>query len=85
MSRRTTPLKNYSSSGTKRELVLKDERLEKESMAKIYESNEAKRRFDAFRNSKIEPAKLMKYIQNKYDIIVSEESSQILATLGGFV
>lgn len=82
MSKRGKEFSDYVQNSQKKNRSLKDETLEKKVTDIIFRDEKAKQRLTAFRKSKIEDAKLKKLIQNKYDIIISENSAQIMATLG---
>lgn len=83
MSKRGKDLSDFVQNSQKKNLVFKDEPLEKKVMLMCYKDPKARDRYLAFKKSKIEDGKLKKLIQNKYDIIISDNSAQIMATLGG--
>lgn len=82
MSKRGKEYSDYVQNSQEDDRLFKDMNLEKRVSEFIYKDPNAKQRMTAFSKSKIDNGKLRKLIQNKYDIIISENSAQIMATLG---
>ena len=82
MSKRGQEYNNYNSGGKKKSQQLRDERFDKEVLDAISKDEMTKKRFLIFKKSKIDDGKLKKFVENKYDIIISEKSARILSTLG---
>ena len=82
MSKRGKQFSDYVQNSQKKNRSFKDEVLEKKVTNISFQNEKSKQRLASFRKSKIDDGKLRKFVQNKYDIIISENSAQIMATLG---
>ncbi len=60
---------------------LEDIRLTKRAHELIEKEPEVKERYEAFKEAKIAPKRLEKFLLNKYDITISEDSATMIATM----
>ena len=65
-----------------KERKLQDEKMITEANVQFQKNGGVIERYTKFQTSKIDDNKLKKMVQNKYDIIISEDSALILAILG---
>ncbi len=60
---------------------LEDISLTKRAYEQLAKEPEVKERYKAFKETKIDAKRLEKFLLNKYDITISEDSSTIIATM----
>jgi hypothetical protein len=84
MSKRGKEYSDYVQNTQEDDRQYKDMNLEKKVSDSIFKDPNARQRMTAFGKSKIDNGKLKKLISSKYDIIISDNSAQIMATLGRF-
>lgn len=74
------PKKKVLDFDTEFNLKMEDTKLAKKAQKMFSTDPEVEKRYNAFKDSKIDKNKFKNYVQNKYDITISETSSQILST-----